>query len=493
MRFTRIKKLMATCDCKFLVVLFFIGSFAHAQESGRLTPAVSVIADVKSAILPLFTVDEKTGSGGAGSCAVIHSSGFLLTADHVTTTFPGVVMFGLDRVEYETVGRMPERDIAILKLKDNSRISSFIPLGNSSDLLIGEPIVVGGNPSGRGIVFTQGNINAASIEPSWPNVLIKSYWRNETQESSIDRRRTTGGRPDFIQFDASSNRGNSGGPVVNYDRRLVGLVALKSLSEEGVNWAVPVDRIRMLLPHLVAAEEIGDFCTGIEIDPLAENGRIQSVLEDSPAWKAGLRTDDLLVEVDGKPIEQAYEWLFHLWGRQSGDQLNVKYRSNETTHDVVVTLDKYKVPAVQTTQGKTPGVRYDFYEGLFPTMPAFDKLVATKSGRIESVDRKLAIGDSQAKTFGIVFSGYIEFPDDGLYRVHLGSDDGSKFYLNDRLVIDNDLAHPMQSLSRWARVSKGLVPFRLEHSEVGGEGGLELTVSKDVNREQKLPVRFFQD
>jgi Trypsin-like peptidase domain len=182
-----------------LAAVAFLGAELQGQESDRITPAVSVISDVKSAILPLFTRDDKNGQAGAGSCAVIHSSGFLLTADHVTTTFPGVVLFGLDRVEYEAVGRIPERDVAILKLKDASRVDSVIPLGSSNDLRIGEPIVVGGNPSGRGIVFTQGNINSASIEPSWPNVLIKSFWRNETQEANIDRRRTTGGRPDFIR------------------------------------------------------------------------------------------------------------------------------------------------------------------------------------------------------------------------------------------------------------------------------------------------------
>jgi membrane-associated protease RseP (regulator of RpoE activity) len=280
---------------------------------------------------------------------------------------------------------------------------------------------------------------------------------------------------------------------VNFERRLVGLVAMKSFSEEGINWAVPVDRIRMLLPHLIPAEEFGDFYTGIEIDPLAENGRIESVIENSPAWEAGIRANDLLLEVDGSSIEQAYEWLFHLWGHKSEDKLNVKYQRDGTAHEVILSLAKYKVPDVHDADGKMPGVRYDFYEGLFPTMPDFSKQVASKSGLVAAPDRKLALGDSKAKTFGMVFTGFIEFPEDGLYRIHVGSDDGSKFYLNERLVIDNDLAHPMQTLSRWVRVSKGLVSFRLEHSEVGGDGGLELTVTKDVDRKQKVPVQFFYD
>ncbi len=121
-----------------------------------------------------------------------------------------MVLLGLDRFEYDVVGRLPERDIAILKLRDPKKLALLSGFGSSHDLKLGEPIIVGGNPGGRGIVFSQGTINSRTIEPSWPNVLVRSYWRNETTELSIDRRRTTGGRPDFIQFDATTNRGNSG-------------------------------------------------------------------------------------------------------------------------------------------------------------------------------------------------------------------------------------------------------------------------------------------
>lgn len=79
-------------------------------------------------------------------------------------------------------------DIAILKLRDPKKVSSVIRFGNSHDLKLGEPIIVGGNPGGRGIVFSQGTINSRAIEPSWPNILVRSYWRNETTELSIDRR-----------------------------------------------------------------------------------------------------------------------------------------------------------------------------------------------------------------------------------------------------------------------------------------------------------------
>lgn len=107
-----------------------------------------------------------TATNSAGSGAVFHEAGFILTADHVTTNSPGIGLFGLHRADYEIVGRVPERDLAILEVSDTSRLKAAIRVDRSNDLQLGEPIIVGGNPGGRGIVYSQGNINSASIELS---------------------------------------------------------------------------------------------------------------------------------------------------------------------------------------------------------------------------------------------------------------------------------------------------------------------------------------
>ena len=227
------------------------------------------------------------------------------------------MLFGLERVPYRVVGRLPERDVAVLKV-DASHVKAVIALGRSHDLRAGEPILVGGNPSGRGIVFATGIVNSPSIDPSWPNILVKSYWRNEMEEAARKKLHSTGGRPDFIQFDASSNRGNSGGPLVNAEGRLIGVVAQKSFEEESINWAIPIDQIRMLMPYVVQPEEIADFRVGLEVDTLAERARVQRVAKESPAWQAGIRADDVLTSVNGDPVTIAADWLFLLSEHQRG-------------------------------------------------------------------------------------------------------------------------------------------------------------------------------
>ena len=396
-----------------------------SQESPRITPAVRVINQIQPAVVPIFAM----ATNSAGSGAVFHESGFILTADHVTTNSPGVALFGLHRADYEIIGRVPERDLAILKVSDTSRLTAAIRVGRSNKLQLGEPIIVGGNPGGRGIVYSQGIINSASIEPSWPNILVKSYWRKETDDLQGKRERSTGGRPDFVQFDATTNKGNSGGPVVNFDGSLIGLAAMKSFEEEGTNWAIPVDRIRVFMPYLIPAEEIGGFEVGLQVDMLADEGRVLDVQEGSSAWDAGIRSGDLLEQVDEHSIRQGHEWLLALWGRKPGDKVSITFSSESKTNHAQLELRAIAVQSMISPTDKTAGVLYQLYDGLFPSIPDYNELKPVKHGVVEKVDLKL-VDTADKRSYSIVYSGYIELPVAGLVRIGIGSDDGSKLYLN---------------------------------------------------------------
>ncbi len=472
--------------CLALCVVFVRS--ASCQESARVTPAVRVINQIQPGVLPIFTsATQSTGTG-----AVIHEAGFILTADHVTTNSPGVALFGLHRADYEVIGRVPERDLAVLKVADLSRLTSAIKIGRSNDLQLGEPIIVGGNPGGRGIVYSQGIINAASIEPSWPNVLVKSFWRKETDVFQEKRERSTGGRPDFIQFDATTNRGNSGGPVVNFDGAIIGLVALKGAQEEGTNWAIPIDRIRMFMPYLIPAEELGGFETGLQFDMLADDGRVLRVLKDSPAWEAGIRAGDIVQQVNKLPIRQGHDWLIALWGHKPGEKVEVTFLSESKTKQVQLELRAAEIESKISSVDKTTGLQYQLYDGQFPYLPDYSVLTPVKQGVVERLDLNL-VDISEKRSYSIVFSGYVEFPQAGLVRVGLGSDDGSKLYLNDELVIDNDFGHGFQMLTRWVRVPRGLVPLRIEYMEVGGDRGLTLGAALDIEGKKPIPLKFYVD
>jgi S1-C subfamily serine protease len=458
-----------------------------SQDSARVTPSVKVIQQIQAGVVPIFTATNSAGTG-----AVFHESGYILTADHVTTNAKGLALFGLHRADYEIVGRVPERDLAVLKVSDLSALKTAIRIGRSNDLQLGEPIIVGGNPGGRGIVYSQGIINAASIEPSWPNILVKSFWRNETDDLLGKRERSTGGRPDFIQFDATTNKGNSGGPVVNFDGALIGLAVSKSTNEEGTNWGIPVDRIRMLMPYLIPAEEVGGFEVGLQVDMLGDQAVVMQVLEGSSAWEAGIRSGDVIQQVDQQRIRQGHEWLIGLWGRKAGDRVSVSFSRGSESKNVPLELRAASVESLVKKEDKVPGVHYELYDGLYPSIPNYETLESVTQGIVEKVDLNL-VDTSDKRSYSIVYSGHIDFPEASLLRIGIGSDDGSKLYINGNLVIDNDLAHGFQTLTRGVRVPKGLVPFRVEYIEVGGDRGLALTAAYDMEGKRPVDLKFFAE
>jgi S1-C subfamily serine protease len=462
----------------------------QAQDSPRITPAVKVIESVRSAVLPIFT-QSKDGVVGAGAGVIIHPAGFILTADHVTQNHNGLVLFDLERVPYEVVGRVPERDIALLKV-DPAKIESTIQVGRSDDLKAGEPILIGGNPSGRGLVFAQGTINAPLIDPSWPSVLAKSFWTSQMPEAEFRHANSTGGRPHFIQFDASSNGGNSGGPVINLNGELVGIVAIKSKQEEAVNWAVPIDVVRIFMPYLVQAEAIGDFQVGIELDMLSESAFVSNVEVNSPAWHAGIRSTDRIQSIDGIPTVTPVDCMLLLWGHRAGETLSFELKRDGTSRSVDVVLSAYCDVDAVTSEGKQTGIRYKLYRGRFPAIPKFDAFEVAKEGIVSNVGFEGVVTEKDSN-FAIVFDGYVEFPEAGLYRVGIGSDDGSKLILNGRLVIDNDLQHPPQRLSKWIRVPKGLTSIRVEYADAGGGKALILDICKDIELKDKAMVKFYAD
>ena len=463
---------------------------SQADDSPRTTPTVKLIQRIENAVVPVFA-DHGKGDLSSGTGTVISDHGYILTADHVTRDDKGVVLFGLERVPYTVIGRLPERDIAILKA-DSSYVQSVVEIGRSHDLRAGEPILVGGNPSGRGIVFSTGIVNSPSIDPSWPNVLVKSYWRTEMEEAARRKLQSTGGRPDFIQFDASSNRGNSGGPMVNADGQLIGVVAQKSFEEESINWAIPIDQIRMLMPYVIQPEEIAGFWVGLEVDTLTDRAVVSRVFKDSPAWQEGIRANDVLVSVNEDPVMTGTDWLLQLSDRELGDRLRVSWQRNGELMTGKVALVPKEERSIIAPDETLKGLEYSLFDGRYAALPDFSKLTTVETGVVESVMYD-GIVDKDARDFAIVFRGYVKFPDPGLYRVYLGSDDCSKLYIDDQLVIDNDLPHPYQELSRWVRVPEGLTRIRVEYAETSGDKELKLFAKRDIESKTSVQLEFFRD
>ncbi|MGK0198176.1 MAG: S1-C subfamily serine protease [Yoonia sp.] len=446
-------------DFVFMVLLATCLSVAAANQSrisARETPTVRLIRKIQPAVLPIFIQGER--AIGSGTASLIHSGGFMLSNDHVTEGKPGVALLDGKRVPFRVIGRLPGKDLALLQLRTDSKTPA-IRLGRSSDLMAGEPTIAAGNPGGRGIIFSQGIVSAPSIMDG-ANALMMTYFLS--------------GRDEYIQFDAASNPGNSGGPLVNALGEQIGIVSSGVLNEENINYAIPMDRVRRLFGHLLPIEVLSDFWTGIEIDTLTKKARIKSVKPGSPAAQAGLKKGDVIGSLEGADLRTGVDWILGLHGHKSGQELKFKL-AGKSKREVTLKLIPQPLPDVVSRKGKEAGLKFEVYHGKYKILPDFSQLKPEQTGTTKELATESLV-EGRSDYFALVFNGYLHIPKTGLYRISLGSDDGSKLFLNGAEFIDNDDNHPLQHLSRMVRLRAGLNAMRLEYFDYTGDAELELLI-----------------
>jgi S1-C subfamily serine protease len=277
--------------------------------------------------------DEGTATG---SGFVVDEDGTILTNAHVVEGSEDVTVSfeeGGDPVDAEVKGRDPSTDLAALKVDpDDVKKLDPIPLGDSSSVEVGDPVVAIGNPFGFTRTVTTGIVSALQREIEAPNGF------------SI---------PDVIQTDASINPGNSGGPLLDAQGRVIGInsqIATGGGSGSvGIGFAIPVDTAKKLLPRLREGGEIKRAYLGIEMAdvseqladdlnlPTADGALVTDVIEGGPADDAGLRGGrtqtgqgvpaggDLLVRVDGERVEAPEEVAGAIADDEPGEAIEVEY------------------------------------------------------------------------------------------------------------------------------------------------------------------------
>ena len=280
-------------------------------ENESLPKAVGEIAFPQKQNLSLIEIFEKSEpgvvrvnvqksetkdiGGGVGSGFVFDKKGHVITNAHVIDDAEKVTVTFLDGRSYnaEIIGIDDATDIAIIKVNVKPTLLQPLSIGNSSNLKVGEPIAAIGNPFGLSGSMTSGIISQLGrLLPSSTEYRI----------------------PDIIQTDAAINPGNSGGPLLNMYGEVVGInTAIQSATGEftGVGFAVPSQTVSKIVPTLVEKGEYNHPWIGIsgrDIDPdLAKVLELKeavgflviTVVEDSPAFEAGLIGSEKFVEIEG--------------------------------------------------------------------------------------------------------------------------------------------------------------------------------------------------
>ena len=294
--------------------------------------------------------DGTSKPGSMGSGFVYSDKGYIITNNHVVDDAGKVTVTFLDGESYtaKIIGTDPDLDLAVLKVEVGATYLQPIPIGDSSQLKVGEQITAIGNPFGLSGSMTSG--------------IISQMGRLLPQDSGYSI-------PDVIQTDAAINPGNSGGPLLNMNGEVVGInTAIQSATGEftGVGFAVPSNTVKKVVPILI---EEGVFhhpwmgISGSDVDPDLAKVRelnsskgflIATVVEGSPAEDAGLQgitvtkeidgreyalDGDIIVKIDDKVVRKISDILIHLQREKSiGDEMVMTVNRDGTLIEVILVL-----------------------------------------------------------------------------------------------------------------------------------------------------------
>lgn len=449
-------------------------------DSVRRTPMVNVIEGAEKSVVALFAFDKSSGKGTSGTGSIIHPLGYVLTNNHVLPTKDGQAVYQGKAVPFRVVGRMPEHDIAIVKL-ESKREWPTLSVGRNHDLMNGETVVTAGNPGGRGIVFTAGIISSKQLLSNTGNALAMTQFNSD-------------GRSTVIQFDAATNRGSSGGPLLDLESRLIGIVSGSMPSEQNVNYAIPIDRVRSVAVAMIEPEIRHRKRIGISIAPDATECLVAEVTIDSVAAKHDIRPGDAIVSVNGLSTRHVLDWVLAIENALSIDgPLQVVVRNEKGERALSLIPDPYPVwPAMEPKSKPVPGLAFKLYNGLFEKLPEFLRMSMENEGMMEELSlASMTVEGRQG--FAAQIESCLDIPGEGLYRLSLTSDDGSRLFMHDRPLIDNDYNHPPQTVSRLARLAKGLHPIRIDYYQGKSGAALQLQISLVDERtweESPVPLKF---
>ncbi|HVU07121.1 MAG TPA: Do family serine endopeptidase [Verrucomicrobiae bacterium] len=265
-----------------------------------------------------------------GSGVIISPDGYILTANHVVEGADEIkVAIANDKTEYvaKIIGTDPTTDVAVLKI--DAKNLPAITLGDSSQLEVGDIVLAIGNPFG--IAREAGQPTSVTMG------IVSALGRNGYDFSQNGRVQQV---QDFIQTDAPINPGNSGGALVDAEGRLIGIntaIISSSDSSAGIGFAVPINMARDVMNKLISSGgKILHGYLGISMQDITpdfvkafglpdQNGAlVGGFLPNSVAQKAGIKTGDVIIAFDGKPVTDAHSLQLLVSGGTPGSSVLIK-------------------------------------------------------------------------------------------------------------------------------------------------------------------------
>jgi serine protease Do len=236
--------------------------------------------------------EERTVPRGVGSGFIISGDGYILTNNHVVARANGIFVTLTSGKEYKAkvIGTDPRTDVALIKI--DAEGLTPLPIGDSTKLKKGQWVLAIGSPFGLDSTVTSGIVSAIN--------------------------RDTGDYLPFIQTDVAVNPGNSGGPLIDLEGRVVGVnsqIVSQSGGFMGISLAIPIDEVMRVVEQLKEHGKVTRGRIGVQIGPVsedvakaigldkAEGAMVSNVEPDGPAQQAGVRPGDVILKFDGHPVK----------------------------------------------------------------------------------------------------------------------------------------------------------------------------------------------
>jgi serine protease Do len=305
-------------------------AMSAADAFNKVAPAVVIISTKTGGS------GIASGGEGMGSGFIINEEGYILTNYHVIQSAKEISVTLSDNTEVSAtvVNYDSEKDIAMIKLKEGTKVPAIAELGDSDEVYAGAEVIAIGTPLSKSFAqtLTKGVISGS----------------NRTIEGE------NGTSVNLLQTDAAINPGNSGGPLVNAKGQVIGINSMKiadtigTTTVEGIGFAIPINEVKNKIDAL--SKPILNL--GIQIREIDDNTAkkynleqgiyVSSVDEFSPAEKAGIKIGDIIVKCDGKSAKTFQELKDIKEGKKAGDTMNIEAIRDNKSISLTVVLEEKK-------------------------------------------------------------------------------------------------------------------------------------------------------
>ena len=316
---------------------------ATPQAPAGPTPLVSeeatiikVVERVRPAVVNIDTVAQvQTVFGvfpqqGAGSGVIVSPNGYILTNNHVVENAQQIKVTLLSGKSYagKIVGTDRFSDLAVIKV-DAPESLPAAQLGQASSLRVGQMAVAVGNPFGLGHTVTVGVVSALNRSIQVPGLVIEN----------------------LIQTDAAINPGNSGGALADSAGSVIGINTAIVQQAQGIGFAIPIDTARAIMDQLISQGRVTRPFVGIvwggDVDaniarqynlPVDRGIIVREVETNGPAARGGIRPGDIVISVDGSPVNNWNDFIRQLFTKRPGQRVRIEIVRDGSRRTVNVTL-----------------------------------------------------------------------------------------------------------------------------------------------------------